>query len=517
MPSPHEFFYEATCRLLSDIHIEKAWQKCLIYISQFIPADFLSLHLFDSGLGVVETVVDATAEKSEPVSQKTILTPEACKALMGEIGKVDIGPKYTLMNDLSDFEFSRQLGLDLGTPNDPCLGMDLMAEGRYLGIAALTNTRGLKYTGEHGRLMLMLHPPLAATAAKFHRYRELERVKDLISERADFLRQELLKVVEDEIVGASFGLKRVMETVEQVAKTDTPVLLLGETGVGKEVVAGAVHRVSRRASGPFIKVNCGAIPASLLEAELFGHEKGAFTGALKTRPGYFERADGGTIFLDEIAELSLEAQVRLLRVLQDKQVERIGGGQTLSLDLRVVAATHRDLDAMAREGRFRQDLLFRLNVLPINIPPLRERREDIPALAYHFVSKKAREMALPELPKIAEGAVDRLMDYAWPGNVRELENVIERQIIINQGAPITFSDLSGSQLSPLLDPIEQEVELALDKVIQRHIRKVLQLTGGKVEGRGGAAELLAMNPRTLQSRMRKLGIPFGRKHKHLYT
>jgi transcriptional regulator with GAF, ATPase, and Fis domain len=503
--------------LLGDIHIEKAWQDCLIYINQFIPADFLSLHLFDPGLGVIETVVDATVEKSDLVSQKTILTPEACQALLGEISKVGNQPKYTLMNHLSDFEFSRQLGLDLGTPDDPCLGMDLMAEGKYLGIAAMTNTRGMPYTDEHGRLMLMLHPPLAATAAKFHRYRELERVKDLISERADFLRQELLNVVEDEIVGAGFGLKSVMEMVEQVAQTDAPVLLLGETGVGKEVVAGAVHRGSRRASGPFIKVNCGAIPASLLEAELFGHEKGAFTGALKTRPGYFERADGGTIFLDEIAELSQEAQVRLLRVLQDKQVERVGGSETLSLDIRVVAATHRNLDAMAEEDHFRKDLLFRLNVLPINIPPLRERKEDIPALAYHFLAKKAREMALPELPKIADGAVDRLMEYAWPGNVRELENVIERQIIVNQGASITFSDLSGFKPPASVDSGESEHELALDKMIRRHITRVLRLTGGKVEGKGGAAELLEVNPRTLQSRMRKMGIPFGRKHQHLYV
>ena len=516
MPDPHEFFYEATCRLLDDMHIEKAWQKCLIYINQFIPADFLSLHLFDPGLGVVETVVDATAEKSEPVSHKTILTPEARRALQDEIAKVGNEPKYTLMNKLSDFEFSRQLGLDLGTPDDPSLGMDLMAEGKYLGIAALTNTRGVEYTDEHGRMMLMLHAPLAATAAKFHRYRELERVKDLISERADFLRQELLKVVEDEIVGASFGLKRVMETVEQVAQSDAPVLLLGETGVGKEVVAGAVHRGSSRALGPFIKVNCGAIPASLLEAELFGHEKGAFTGALKTRPGYFERADGGTIFLDEIAELSPEAQVRLLRVLQDKQVERVGGGRTLILDIRVVAATHRDLHAMAEEGYFRKDLLFRLNVLPINIPPLRERREDIPALAYHFLAKKAREMALPDLPRIADGAVDRLMSYDWPGNVRELANVIERKIIINRGEPITFSDLAMPQPSTSIDSNVQELELALDTVIRHHIVRVLRLTGGKVDGKGGAAELLAVNPRTLQSRMRKMGIPFGRKAKGIY-
>jgi transcriptional regulator with GAF, ATPase, and Fis domain len=517
MIAPHEFFYEATCRLLGDVHIEKAWQKCLVYINQFIPADYLSLHLFDPGLGVVETVVDATAEKSEPVSQKTILTPAARQAFQAEISKVGNEPKYTLMNQLSDFEFSRQLGLDLGTPDDPCLGMDLMAEGRYLGIAAVTNTRGIEYTHEHGRLMLMLHPPLAATAAKYHRYRELERVKDLISDKADFLRQELLKVVEDEIVGAGFGLKRVMELVEQVAPSDAPVLLLGETGVGKEVVAGSLHRGSRRASGPFIKVNCGAIPASLLEAELFGHEKGAFTGALKTRPGYFERADGGTIFLDEIAELSPEAQVRLLRVLQDKQVERVGGGQTLSLDIRVVAATHRDLQAMADEGLFRKDLLFRLNVLPINIPPLRERKEDIPPLAYHFLAKKAREMALPDLPRIADGAVDRLMSYDWPGNVRELENVIERQIIISRGALITFSDLNAAQEPAPPDPGGPVAELALDKVIGRHIISVLKLTGGRVDGKGGAAELLEVNPRTLQSRMRKMGIPFGRKHSHLYS
>ncbi|KMY69035.1 hypothetical protein AAU61_05725 [Desulfocarbo indianensis] len=516
MISPHEFFYEATCRLLGDVRIEKAWQKCLVYINQFIPADFLSLHLFDPGLGVVETVVDATAEKSEPVSQKTILTPEARQAFQEAISKLGNKPKYTLMNKLSDFEFSRQLGLDLGTPDDPCLGMDLMDEGKYLGIAAVTNTRGIEYAGEHGRLMLMLHPPLAATAAKFHRFRELERVKDLVSEKADFLRQELLKVVEDEIVGASFGLKSVMEMVEQAAPSDAPVLLLGETGVGKEVVAGAVHRGSARASGPFIKVNCGAIPASLLEAELFGHEKGAFTGAFKTRPGYFERADGGTIFLDEIAELSPEAQVRLLRVLQDKQVERVGGGQTLSLDIRVVAATHRDLPAMAEEGLFRKDLLFRLNVLPINIPPLRERKEDIPALAYHFLAKKAREMARPDLPRIADGAVDRLMSYAWPGNVRELENVIERQIIISRGEPITFSDLSAAPAPSLPYPGGPAAELALDKVIRQHIARVLKLAGGRVDGKGGAAELLEINPRTLQSRMKRMGIPFGRTAKGIY-
>ena len=502
MPSPHEFFYEATCRLLGDIHIEKAWQKCLVYINQFIPADFLSLHLFDPGLGVVETVVDATAKKSEPVSQKTILSPEARQAFQDEIGKVGNQPKYTLMNNLSDFEFSRQLGLDLGTPDDPSLGMDLMAEGKYLGVAALTNTRGIKYTHEHGRLMLMLHPPLAATAAKFHRYRELERVKDLISERADFLRQELLKVVEDEIVGASFGLQKVMETVEQAGPSNAPVLLLGETGVGKEVVAGAIHRVSSRSSGPFIKVNCGAIPPSLLEAELFGHEKGAFTGALKTRPGYFERAEGGTIFLDEIAELSPEAQVRLLRVLQDKQVERVGGDRTLSLDIRVVAATHRDLNAMAREGSFRQDLLFRLNVLPIYIPPLRERKEDIPLLVNHFIAKH-KPAGRATTPEVSPEAMAKLVDYEWPGNARQLENVIQRAFALSSKDVFQIRDFPDEIVQTPGCAVVSDADLNLKRIERNAIFQALQKTGGN---KAEAAKLLGVNTTTVYRKMAKYNI-----------
>lgn len=255
------------------------------------------------------------------------------------------------------------------------------------------------------------------------------------------------------------------------------------------------------------------MPQSLLESELFGHEKGAFTGASASRKGYFERANGGTIFLDEVGELSPDAQVRLLRVLQDKTVERLGGSETLMLDLRVVAATNRDLEAMVVSGGFRQDLFFRLNVFPITIPPL--RKEDIPALAYYFVAKKARAMALPDLPEIYPGAVDRLMNYDWPGNVRELENVIEREIIVNQGNPIVFDQLHSPATSRSVTPAKGDA-LDLDEVIKDHIIGVLQMTRGQVEGQGGAAELLGVNPRTPQSRMKKLGIPFGRKAKGVY-
>ena len=531
MPDENEIFHEICLRLFSGRPIHRAWQDCLVYLTRFIPADYFSLLLFDAGFSVVETVIDATVEKSEPVSHKTTLTPQARRAISRAIDLNHSERNCTIIPDLSRDEMSRQLGLDLGTPQGSCLAIDLVADGRFLGLATLTDSQGRPFTEEQARLLSLLHPALFASADQFHRLRELERVQNLLTERADFLRQELLNVVEDEIIGAKFGLKSVMDLVERVALTDAPVLILGETGVGKEVIAGAIHRSSPRRSGPFIKVNCGSIPQSLLESELFGHEKGAFTGAFRSKPGYFERADGGTIFLDEIGELSPQAQVRLLRVLQENEVQRVGGKTSLKLDLRVVAATHRDLPAMIKGGSFRDDLYFRLNVFPILIPPLRDRPEDIPALAYHLTAKKAKQMALVRPPTVAPGAVDALMDYHWPGNVRELENVIERQIILSQGRPISFDralfpDRPADQApnEPNLEeqnPEERSIapgsdELNLEAVVKAHLARVLRLTKGKVEGPGGAAELLGLNPRTLQSRMKKLSVPFGRAAKGMY-
>ena len=508
-------YHRVSTALFAEPRIEKAWQNCLACLDEHIPVDYLSLHLFDPGLGIIESVVDATAQRSEPISKKTILSPQARDQMRAITTEGKCKPAFSIFDSVADHEMARQLGLDLGTPDDPSIAMDLLMGGQYLGFAAVTNTRGILYTPEHGKLLLKLHAPLAATALIFHQSRQLSRVRALMDDRDTFLNQELMRSVEDEIIGAEFGLRGVVEMVEKVAATDSPVLLLGETGVGKEVVAGLIHRSSPRAKGPFIKVNCGSIPQGLLESELFGHQKGAFTGATATRKGYFERADGGTIFLDEVGELSNDAQVRLLRVLQDKRVERVGGGETLCLDIRVIAATNRDLQRMAADGRLRQDLFFRLNVFPITIPPLRRRREDIPALAYHFVAKKARSMALPDLPRIQPGAVDRLMRYAWPGNVRELENVIEREIIVNKGRPITFEHIGGPPPQPAA-PEDVPGARELDAVIKAHITAVLRTTKGKVEGPGGAAEILGVNPRTLQSRMKKLGIPFGRKARDIY-
>jgi len=298
--------------------------------------------------------------------------------------------------------------------------------------------------------------------------------------------------------------------VEQVSALDSPVIIFGETGVGKDIIANMIHYSSLRANGPFISVNCGAIPDSLIDSELFGHEKGAFTGAMANKKGRFERANKGTIFLDEISELPPQAQVRLLRVLQNREIERVGGVETISLDIRIIAATNRNLQQMVSEGLFREDLWFRLNVFPIFIPPLRERKTDIPALVQHFVILKSKEMKLPDIPILEQGAIEPLQTYDWPGNVRELANVVERSLITNPKGPINFTSvqLPGASFDKKRDPEKTD---ALDAVMADHIRQVLLKTDGRVNGLGGAAELLEVHPNTLRNRMDKLGISYGGK------
>jgi transcriptional regulator with GAF, ATPase, and Fis domain len=261
-----------------------------------------------------------------------------------------------------------------------------------------------------------------------------------------------------------------------------------------------------------IKVNCGAIPETLVDSELFGHEKGAFTGAFAQKRGRFERANGGTIFLDEISELPPQVQARLLRVLQEKEIERVGGQEAVNVDVRIVSATNRDLESLVENRQFREDLYFRLNVFPILVPPLRERMNDIPILLHHFIQKKATEMVLPDMPTLSPGEIDRLMRYDWPGNVRELENAVERAIILSRSKYLRFDNIIDCPglLSEHIPEVEQASQ-RLDELQARHIEAVLNKVGRRVSGRGGAADLLGINPNTLRHRMRKLGIRFGRK------
>ncbi len=333
---------------------------------------------------------------------------------------------------------------------------------------------------------------------------EVEQLKDRLEEENTFLRREIstkISLVED-IIGESPAMKYVLHRLKQFAPTDTTVLILGETGTGKELFARAVHNLSSRKGKAFVKVNCAALPHNLIESELFGHEKGAFTGAQEQRKGRFELADGGTIFLDEIGELPLDLQAKLLRVLQEGQFERVGGTKTIKVDVRIIAATNRNLRREVQEGRFREDLYYRLNVFTLNLPPLRKRKEDIPLLLETMLQRFCQKHG-KEINSIPNGVLKRLQNYDWPGNVRELENVIERAVITSPGKVLRLMD----DLKPLtVNGSENGTFLSLEEMERQHILNALEKTGWKIEGSGGAAALLEINAATLRSRMKKLGI-----------
>lgn len=327
-------------------------------------------------------------------------------------------------------------------------------------------------------------------------------------------RNDYIFFEQSQVIGARKGLAPVMEQVKLVAGMNTSVLLMGETGVGKGLIASTIHNRSARKNASFVNVNCGAIPETLVDSELFGHERGSFTGAMIRKQGRFERANRGTIFLDEIGELSLSAQVRLLHVLHSHEIERLGGTGVLPLDIRVISATHRDLDAMVAAGTFREDLWFRLNVFPIHIPPLRQRKSDIPDLARYFIHKKTRELNLSKPSDIGEKGIGQLYDYHWPGNVRELENIIERGMICCGGRPLDFSGLiPGNGLTDHLicNTKDPDPFLSIAQVNRLHIRRALTSAKGKINGPGGAAQLLNIHPNTLRKRMDRLGIRYGKK------
>ncbi len=507
------FFREATFKICGSLEIETALWQCLLYIRKYIPATQMNLHLYDQGLGIVETVAHATPENGKPVSIKTPFSSKSRKLLEGLRSirlKTYKDPEHrdTLKEFVSKLEM---LGV---SADQEFVFLDLVIEKKFIGVLSVVYERGKTVSSFHIELLEQLNEPFSIALSNSIRFREVQALKDLIADDSRYFQDELRRMAGEEIIGADFGLRSVMDMVRQVAFLDSPVLLIGETGVGKEIIAGAIQSMSMRRQGPFIKVNCGAIPDSLMDSELFGHEKGAFTGAVSRKRGRFERAQGGTIFLDEIGELSPEAQVRLLRVLQEKEIERIGGVKTIQLDIRIIAATHRDLESMLTQNRFREDLYYRLKVFPIVIPPLRERITDIPSLVQHFIQKKSQEMKFVTVPVLAPDAIDILMAYHWPGNVRELENAVERAMILSQGEPLTFETKTADQENSEIPPeLPENTSFKLNLVIAQQIRKALKASGGKVHGKGGAAELLGVNSGTLRHKMKKLDIPFGRKAK----
>ena len=331
---------------------------------------------------------------------------------------------------------------------------------------------------------------------------DLEKLRKKLEEEKEYLQEEInLTSNFGEILGKSKKLKKELKKVEQVANTDSTVLILGETGTGKELFARAIHQLSNRKQRSLVKVNCAALPTSLIESELFGHEKGTFTGATSLKIGKFELADGGTIFLDEIGDLPLDLQTKLLRVLQENEIDRLGGKKAIKIDVRVIAATNRDLDQLRREGKFRDDLFFRLNIFPIDCPTLRDRKDDISMLAKHFLEKFNKKIG-KSICQISTNSMKILQEHDWPGNIRELENVIERAVILGQGKWLHL----GAWFIKTVESSKTNQLQTLDISQKNYIIYVLKQTDGKIEGKGGAAAILGLKPSTLRSRMKKLEI-----------
>jgi formate hydrogenlyase transcriptional activator len=356
---------------------------------------------------------------------------------------------------------------------------------------------------------------LAVSIVNARAFEEIEQLKQQAELENEYLRTEVLEASAfGEMIGESPALEAILRKVELVAGTDSTVLITGESGVGKELVAREIHRRSPRADGPMIRVNCASIPRELFESEFFGHVKGAFTGAVQDRTGRFALADGGTIFLDEVGEIPLELQSKLLRVLQEGEYERVGEGRSRKTNTRVIAATNRDLRAEVDSRQFREDLYYRLNVFPVEVPPLRDRAEDIPALAAHFVGTLARKLNRPE-PGLTRALLLRLQSYTWPGNVRELQNVIERGLITSSGDRLRVDLPDSSDASPLIiSAAKQHDQIQTEAEMRRHekenLKRALSATNWKVYGPGGAAELLGIKPTTLVSRIKKFGLGSSR-------
>ncbi|PYX21599.1 MAG: hypothetical protein DMG82_17695 [Acidobacteria bacterium] len=435
------------------------------------------------------------------------------KVLKGEVCHYEEGLQalFPLDTGLVDWQAESYLGVPM-----------LDSGGRVIGHIAILDDKPME-RDPHAIDLVTIFAARAAAELKRQRaeadlqaaLQQVQVLQKKLEAENIYLQEEIRKEHNfEEIVGNSKGLLDVLRRVETVAPTDSTVLILGETGCGKELIARAIHNHSRRKHRPLVKVNCGAIPTGLVESELFGHMKGAFTGALERRTGRFELADGGSLFLDEVSELPLDTQVKLLRVLQEHEFEPLGSSRTIQVNVRIIAASNRDLEKAVQEGRFRADLFYRLNVLPITLPPLRERRADIPLLGSFFVERFSRQFG-KQITGMSQETVDLLSRYSWPGNIRELQNVIERAVVLCPGTvlrlgkdllPATSEQREDEIVSTSASVTQIDSPHSLENVERAHIVQVLLETRGVIEGPRGAAKILNLHPNTLRSRMKKLGI-----------
>jgi transcriptional regulator with GAF, ATPase, and Fis domain len=504
---------EVALRLYQSLKIEESLYHALCYLHEVIPMDNLHAGVYDREKGDIRYLASATLEGGSLIDETIQLSQGAIEEVEANFspGRAIIinNPfQSVVIRNLIEFQVTIPESRQVYDPGNQFSAMSLILDFGYplYGLCTMVTAEVKRYDQSHKKLFELLARPLTGAILNLFHHRQILSRNEQLEQNNQELRHRLGFSDTTQMIGAEGGLKSEIVRASQVAIKDTPVLITGETGTGKEVMAHAIHRLSKRRNGPMLCINCGAIPETLVDSELFGHEKGAFTGADKKKRGYFEQANGGTIFLDEVGELTAAVQVKLLRVLQDKTLHRLGGTRAIAVDIRIIAATHRDLPALIADRRFREDLWFRLNVFPIEMPPLRKRLQDIPGLVDYLMLRKAREMHLSFIPRLGNGAIDSLMKHSWPGNIRELDNIIERNLIICNGKPLTFPELEINYFSSRKQQEVNENPLTLDEIIIQTINNALNVCNGVVSGPDGAAQLLGLNPSTLRGKMRKYKI-----------
>lgn len=520
-----KFFQEATQRLCGTLDMEKAFGSFFEYIHDTIGATSFTVGRISFERNTAETMLICDDDGVTLSRRRQQLPPavihEADVALRRYVDAIDGIYASSLADPTAHFLCK----MSTRGIQPPLFFLRIQSGDDFWVGVTMTCTKEAPFTPAQLDLIRGLRAPLLMALTNCVRFQELELLKEYFAKENLSLRRRIGRAPDAEIVGSKGSLAPLVREAQLVAATDVPVLVQGETGAGKEVIANAVHSFSRRAGAPFIAVNCGAIPASLIDSELFGHAKGAFTGAIAEHKGYFEQAQGGTLFLDEIGELPLDVQARLLRVLQDGSVNRVGGSALVTVDFRLIAATHRDLRVLVSEGRFREDLYYRLRVVQLKVPPLRERASDIPMLATHFLQRAAARFGVTP-PAITHDEMQRLIAYSWPGNVRELRNVLEEALVLAPQGPLRFrlgeEDFRGMLASVSADsgglarltPQANAPLPSLDELHSQYFRALLQSCHGQINGPGGAAEKAGLNGSTLRFRLRKLGIEFGRTAPH---
>jgi len=504
---------EATLRLYQSLNIEESLFHALCYLHEFVPMDNLHAGIYDREKGDIRYLASATLNGGSLIDETVQLSQGAIEEIDSNItpGQAIILNKpfdSITIRDLLQAQIAIPESRQVYDPGNEFSAMSIMLDLGYplYGLCTMITAEVKRYDESHQKLFDLLARPLTGAILNLLHHRQILTRNEQLEQNNQELRHRLGFSDTTQMIGADGGLKSEVIRASQVATTDTPVLITGETGTGKEVMAHAIHRLSKRRNGPMLCINCGAIPETLVDSELFGHEKGSFTGADKKKRGYFEQANGGTIFLDEVGELTSAVQVKLLRVLEEKTLHRLGGVRPISVDIRIIAATHRNLPSLVADNRFREDLWFRLNVFPIDMPPLRERQQDIPGLVDYLMLRKAREMHLSFVPRLGKGAIETLIKHSWPGNVREIDNIIERNLIICNGEPLTFPELETNYLSSPNISLAEGEPSKLDDMIIQHIQNALAYCNGVISGPDGAARLLGLNPSTLRGKIRKYKI-----------